>query len=172
MHHPRFQKASPFLDRVPNLATLSVDVEYNEDLIKSIPSGTSKLIPNLVTLRCPPSLVSYLISGRPVTNIDIYRPLVSRYELPESSELIRLIRLSSVPIKVLHLSVNIYLDCACLFGDAFPELEELDMKAATLTCNTRNVRLCRKVFCGSIRYSKRHLVRQVAGCSGGSSSAP
>jgi hypothetical protein len=47
----------------------------------------------------------------------------------------------------LHLSVNIYLDCACLFGDAFPELEELDMRVDTLTCNTRNVRLSYSFHC-------------------------
>jgi hypothetical protein len=137
-----FRKFLFFLDRVPSLATLSIDFENNVDLMTSIPSDASKLIPNLVTLRCPALLLPYLISGRPVTNIDVLgRSRVRRYVTPEPSELIRLIQLSSAPIKVLHLSVNIYLDCACLLGDAFPELEELDMNVDTMTCNTRNVRL-------------------------------
>jgi hypothetical protein len=137
-----FGKLLLFLDRVPNLATLSIDVKFNGVIMRSIPSDASKLIPNLVTLRCPASLAPYLISGRPVTDIEVYLPMFHAYldETIESSELIRLIQLSSAPIKVLHLSVNIYLDCACLVG-AFPELEELDMNVDTPTCNTRNVRL-------------------------------
>jgi hypothetical protein len=170
-----FRKFLLFLAHVPNLTTLSIDVEYNEDLMKSIPSDASKLIPDLVTLRCPALLVPYLISGRPVTNIDVHGRLrVRRYVAPEPFELIQLIRLSSAPIKVLHLSVNIYLDCACLLGDAFPELEELDMNVGTLTCNTHNVRLPYSfhfnqsfmcfptVFRGSVRYSKRDQVQRGA----------
>jgi hypothetical protein len=144
-----FGKLLLFLARVPNLASLSIDVDIYGVRETSFPSDASKLIPNLVTLRCPASLAQYLIPGRPVTDIEVYlaRLRVYLYETIESSELIRLIRLSSAPIKVLHLSVNIYLDCACLFGDAFPELEELDMQVDTLTCNTLNVRLSYSFHC-------------------------
>jgi hypothetical protein len=168
-----FRKLLRLLARVPNLATLSIEVDYSEDLVTLNPSDVSNLIPNLVTLRCPASLVPYLISGRPVRDIGVYlaRSRVNGFETLESSELIRLTRLSSTPIKVLRLSVNIYLDCACLFGDAFPELEELDMKVDTPTCNTHNVRFWYSFHClyykqfffrfptvfhGSIRYSICH----------------
>jgi hypothetical protein len=159
-----FRKLLLFLAWVPNLANLSIHIDYSEDLTTLDPSEAFKLIPNLVTLRCPASFVPYLISGRPVTDIDIYlaRSLVNGFETLESSELIRLTRLSSTPIKVLRLSVKIYLDCACLFGDAFPELEELDIKVDTPTCNTHNVRPysfhCQYYQMLSYSFSRKYLI--------------
>jgi len=144
-----FREFLPFLAQVPNLTTLLIDVDYGTDIIILDPSDTSNLIPNLVTLRCPAPLVPFLISDRPVTDIDAYpsRFRVSGYEILESDDLIQFIRLSSVPIKVLRLPAYIYLNCSCLFGDAFPELEELDMTVNTPKCNTSNVRLSYSFHC-------------------------
>jgi hypothetical protein len=62
-----------FLAQMPNLTTLSIDVDYVNQHMTLTPSSMPGLVPKLTKLRSPPFLAPYLIPGRPLTDIVIYR---------------------------------------------------------------------------------------------------
>jgi hypothetical protein len=82
-----------FLAQMPNLTTLSIDIDYvNQHM--TTPSSMPGLVPKLAKLRSPPFLAPYLIPGRPLTDIVIYR---ANGEVYTPSELQLLIQKTGAP---------------------------------------------------------------------------
>jgi hypothetical protein len=125
-----YSNVTPFficLAQMPYLLTLTVDINSQIDVVSPMS------MPKLQNLRCPLYMAQYIIPGRPLKNIDIYSVGVGEDNISEPSALLRLIQLSTAPIKKLHVPTFVYLASPREFGNAFPDLDEL-----TLTLHSKS----------------------------------
>jgi hypothetical protein len=126
------------LAQMPHLLTLLIDHAMYSDTYDKL-DLLPVTIPKLQNLRCPVYMAPCLIPGRPLKSIDIYS-FPDREDdfsepsdiISEPSDLLRLIKLSTVPIKKLHVPTFIYLESPREFWDAFPDLDELSLTLSEL----------------------------------------
>jgi hypothetical protein len=126
-----------YLAQMPYLLTLTIDVS------DCLPHATSYLspvsMPESQNLCCPVSIAQYLIPGRPLENIDIYNVGVGEDNISGPSALLRLIQLSTAPIKKLHVPTFVYLASPREFGNAFLDLDELTLTLRSKSDTTDTV---------------------------------
>jgi hypothetical protein len=119
---------------MPYLLTLTIDIVSQIDVVSPMS------MPNLQNLRCPLYMAQYIIPGRPLKNIDIYSVGVGEDNISKPSALLRLIQLSTAPIKKLHVPTFVYLESPHEFGNAFPDLDELTLTLHSKSDTTDTVR--------------------------------
>ena len=125
---------------MPNLLTLNIEDRYSQIYVVSDLSPVfMEFMPKLQNLRCPVYMAQYFIPGRPLKNIDIYSVGVGEDNISEPSALLRLIQLSTAPIKKLHVPTFVYLASPREFGNAFPDLDELTLTLRSKSDTTDTV---------------------------------
>jgi len=127
------------LAQMPYLLTLTIDVSSRIHVASELSPVIMASMPKLQNLRCPVFLAQYLIPGRPLKNIDIYSVGVSEDNASEPPALLRLIQLSTAPIKKLHVPTFVYLESPHEFWNAFPDLDELTLALPSRSDTTDTV---------------------------------
>jgi hypothetical protein len=111
---------------MPNLLTLNIEIKYSRFYVVSDLSPVfMEFMPRLQNLRCPVFMAQYLIPGRPLKNVDVYRFGISKDN--EASALLHLFQLSTASIRQLRVPTFVYLESPREFANTFPDLDELTL---------------------------------------------
>jgi hypothetical protein len=138
-HHSNITQLN-YQVQMPYLITLTIDVSSRIHVASDLSPVLKAFMPKLQNLRCPVFIAQHLIPGRPLENIDIYSVGVREDNISEPSALLRLIQLSTAPIKKLHIPTFVYLASPREFGNTFPDLDELTLTLRSKSDTTDTVR--------------------------------
>jgi hypothetical protein len=150
LHTMRLRNYSNDLAQMPYLLTLIIDYNTPQTYTGLYLSPVS--MPKLQNLCCPAFIAQYIIPGRPLKNIDIYTPVFRERTIPTPSTLLRLIQLSTAPIKKLHIPTCVYLESPREFGNTFPDLDELCLtlmaeRLDDTVCHSNSSKIINNLIC-------------------------